>query len=167
MSSSYTIAATFTRTNARYLGSKVAADLRQFSLHYGSPALNSIQDYLDELVELLAGGWLATYEFGFKQAEKRVLSYMYRVDHAGNLYEDGGAGGILPRMAVSGASYFNFLTYDASWWDLTDAQRQTVRDGLVLRRGTGNEPHDGAGYWATERTYVSGRALERRVFRPW
>lgn len=50
---------TFTRTNARLIASKIAADLRQMRLFYGKPSAERVDEYVDELVELLARRWIA------------------------------------------------------------------------------------------------------------
>ena len=63
MSTTYTTSSTFTRTNARYLASKVAADLRQMRLFYGRPSDGEIDDYNTELIELLVGGYLDSVDY--------------------------------------------------------------------------------------------------------
>ena len=77
MSSTYTFSTSFTITHARYLASKVAADMRQMNLHYGAPNLVQIPDYEEELAILLKGGYVWAYEFGFKRDEKRVVTCYY------------------------------------------------------------------------------------------
>ena len=50
---------TFTRTSAKYLVSKVAADLRQMQRLHRAPADAQIDAYVEELITLLAGAtWL-------------------------------------------------------------------------------------------------------------
>ena len=51
----------FTRTHAKYLASKVVADLYQCARLYGRPSANSIPDYESELVELLAGAYAQVF----------------------------------------------------------------------------------------------------------
>ena len=63
-----TTTATFTRTNATHLAAKVIADLYQRSVLYGRPTEDAIDDYETELIELLANGYVDTYEFGFNEA---------------------------------------------------------------------------------------------------
>jgi hypothetical protein len=77
--SSYSLAETFTHTEARYLASKVVADLYQCSRLYRSPAASDIPDYETELVERLVKGYISRYEFGFKKDGKRVVSWQYEV----------------------------------------------------------------------------------------
>lgn len=54
--STYSLSETFTRTEARYLASKVVADLYQCSRLYSSPAASRVSDYETELVEHLVKG---------------------------------------------------------------------------------------------------------------
>lgn len=166
---SYTHTNTFTRTHARHLASKVVADLYQCSLLYEKPSESSIADYQEELVTLLADGYVDTYEFGFKRDGRRVLTWHYTVTASGEL--DGGESrsGYLTRgIDVENAQYFNFLTHSNAWFALTSSVRDTIENGLPFQRTHGSAPSDGNGYWKTEHTYSAGGVLmERKVFRPW
>ncbi len=164
----FTYTTAFTRTHAKYLASKVVADLYLCSLVYGRPASASIESYEEELVTLLAGRYVATYEFGFKRSGKRVLSWFYSVGTAGDLDGDIRSGGLVRGIDVSSALYFNFMTHTDAWFDLSVTDRKAIEDALPFQRSAGSEPGDGDGYWATERRYAAGGVLvERRVFRPW
>lgn len=166
MSSTYT--KSFTRTHAKYLASKVVADLYQCSLLYDSPSSDSIEAYEEELTTLLADGYVATYEFGFKASEKRVLSWHYTVGPAGELVGDSRSGSLTRGVDVSHAQYFNFLTYTDEWRSLSVGAREAVKAALPFQRTSGSAPGDGSGYWSTEHAYSAGGVLvERRVFRPW
>jgi hypothetical protein len=76
MTSSFTTTATFTRTHAKQLAAKVVADLYQCAVLYEQPPPSHITDYETELIELLAGEYVAKYEFGFKKKRPthRVLA---------------------------------------------------------------------------------------------
>lgn len=167
-----TIAASqsFTRTHAKYLASKVVADLYQCARLYGRPTTDSIPDYEAELVELLVGGYVDEYEFGFKKDGKRVVSWHYAVTAGGDLVgggTDDNAGGVYARAKVAGADYFNFLSYSQKWWDLTSSDRERIKGTLPFSRSTGTLPADGNGYWVQDRTYSSsGTSVARRTFRP-
>ncbi|MEX2375379.1 MAG: hypothetical protein WD942_07300 [Dehalococcoidia bacterium] len=160
----------FTRTHAKYLASKVIADLYQCARLYGRPSTDDIPDYEAELVELLAGGYVNEYEFGFKQDGKRVVSWQYRVTAGGDLIgggTDDGAGGVYARAQVAGAGYFNFLSYSQKWFDLASSDRDRFNEELPISRAAGQLPADGDGYWFQDRTYTSsGTAVARRTFRP-
>lgn len=167
LSHSYTFSNSFTRTHAKYLASKIAADLYQFKLRYGKPEGDVIDAYQNELIELLGNEWLAFYEFGFLVDGNRLLSYRYRVDASGTITQDSAPGGILPRIDVSNAEYFNRVTYSSAWWSLSPEGRERIRGQLPVKRSVTADPTDGTGRWMVERSYVSGRAVERSVFRPW
>lgn len=163
---STTTTSTFTRTNARYLASKIAADLRQLRSFYGRPTEQQIDDLSDELVEMLAGGYVATYEAGFRKEGKRVVSERYSVSSSG-LATDERAGGIYARADVTGASWFTFMNYSDAWWDLSDTARKAVKDSVAIDRSPGTEPTDGNGYWENGRNYASGgTSTSRSGFRP-
>ena len=158
----------FTRTHARYLASKVVADLYQCARLYGSPSTRSILDYESELVEMLAGGYVSEYEFGLKQNEKRLLSWSYRVTAGGDLVGgDDRPGGLFARASVAAAFYYNFLSYSPAWFILPETEKQTIFACLPFTRTSGSLPTDGNGYWIADRTYSNGGvAVARRTFRP-
>ena len=165
---SYTYTTTFTRTHAKYLASKVVADLYQCYLLYDRPAFAWVEAYQEELTTLLAGGYVEAYEFGFKRNEKRVLAWHYTVGPAGYLEGDNRSGGLTRGVDVADARYFNFLTLSYKWGRLSPAERDAVERTLPFLRPSGAAPEDGLGYWATEHGYSAGGVLvARRVFRPW
>ena len=168
--STITATQTFTRTHAKHLASKVAADLHQCARLYNKPRASEVADYQAELVELLVGGYVAKYEFGFKKNGKRVVTWQYRVNASGDLVGGGvddRAGGVYARAKVADAVYFNFLSYSQKWWDLTQGARKAIKDRLPIHRSSGALPADGNGYWISDRTYANGGiAVSRRTFRP-
>jgi len=168
MSLSGTYSESFTWTHAEYLASKVVADLYQCSRLYGSPAAADVTGYEQELIAMLAGGYIAEYEFGFKKGESRVVSWQYRVTILGTLVGgDDRAGGVYAKADVSGASYYNFMTYSAAWSSLSPAQQVAVSRLHPIARATGTLPADGNGYWTGDRTYSNGGvSVGRRTFRP-
>ena len=165
---SYTLTRTFTRTSARYIASKVVADLRLKQLYYGQPSDARINDYFSELTDLLAYGYVAQIEYGFKGNGNRVVSLEYTVRSDGTL-EDNRAGRVYARADISGADWFSFLTYSTKWlWDLTPEQRIRFQAQLRIKRTTGTGPGDGDGYWNIDRLYSSdGVGTQRRTFRPY
>lgn len=170
MTSSLTASETFTRVHARYLASKVVADLHQCASIYGKPFQASIDGYRDELVEMLVHEYVDKYEFGFKKDNKRVVAWRYHVDTSGDLVggEDDRPGGIYARADVSAARYFNYMSYSSRWFALTSDDREQFREGLPFSRTSGSLPGDGNGYWSTDRSYANGgRQLRRETFKPW
>jgi hypothetical protein len=168
--STITASQSFTRTHAKYLASKVVADLYQCARLYGRPSTDGIPGYEAELVELLVGGYVDEYEFGFKLESKRVVSWQYAVTANGDLLgggTDDGAGGVYARAKVAGTDYFNFLTYSQKWSNLASADRDRIKKSLPFSRSTGTLPTDGNGYWVQDRTYTSsGTSVARKTFRP-
>ncbi len=65
MTATATRSATFTITDARYVGAKVGADLRLLNSLYGRPSLDSIAGFAEEAALLLRDGYLGTVDFGF------------------------------------------------------------------------------------------------------
>lgn len=165
--SAHSTTQTFTRTNAKYLASKVVADLYQCSRFYGKPAVANVADYETELIELLAAGYLADYEFGFKKDGKRIVTWQYTV-HDGDLVgTDDNSGRVYARADVSGSVYYNFASFSDKWFALTKAQRESFEASLPFQRTGGSLPVDGSGYWMSDKNYSNGgTAVTRRTFRP-
>lgn len=166
MSYSFTTSETFTRTHARYISSKIGADLRLMMRYYGRPTEAEIEDYMVELTELLAGGYVSSFEAGFRKNGLRIVSLLYEVRADGTISDDQ-AGGVYARADVSSASWFTFLTYSSEWDLLSAAERARIRDSLPVDRTPGSAPGDGAGYWESGRSYAAGGVgAARRGFRP-
>ena len=133
MSYSYTTDQTFSRVNAKYLATKVAADLHLFNLYYGYPVASDIPAYLEELTELLADEYVAAYEFGFKRDEKRVIAVRYTVTPWGQLVADDPAGRVFATADTSGARYYNYLTHNQKWFNLAPEQRSRIEAACLFR----------------------------------
>lgn len=162
----YTYAETFTRTHARKLAGRVTSDLRQCHLIYGKPSESALADYLTELEELLTRGYVSQYQFGFQRNGQTVWSLRYTVGPDGGLTSAGIAGGVPARHDVTGAAYFNFLTFSPSWGQLSLAARKAIEDTLPFIRETGTLPGTANGTWTTDRTYAAGGiAVQRSIFK--
>jgi hypothetical protein len=156
----------FTRTHARDIASKVAADLRQMRLFYDKPSESSTQEYIEEFVELLVGRYLHTVEYGFKRNDDWVISARYEVRSDGTV-TDTGTGDLYARADIEGASFHSFLTYTSTWEGLTSSERQNIKQSLPFQRGFGSEPGHVNGYWETGKSYASGGVgAVRSVWRP-
>jgi hypothetical protein len=143
---------TFTRTNARHIGSKIAADLRQVYSFYGQPTLTRIDDYCDEIVELLARKWVKTVEYGFRKDGAWILSLRYEVSDDGTI-SDTGTGRVHPNADVTGASFYSFLTHTSKFFE---EDHDSVIDGLPIKRTSADEPSHTGGYWESGKSYASG-----------
>jgi HORMA domain-containing protein len=157
---------TFTRTSARYLASKVAVDLYRFHRYYGRPTEKQIEDYLEELTELLAGRYVASVEYGFKNGNSRVLTLLYRVRFDGSL-SDASPGGVYARAAVGSATWFSYLENTSAWSDLSATERERIESSLPFSRTFGFSPTDGVGRWVLDRGYsADGTGVQRCSFIP-
>lgn len=165
----YSQTQTFTRTEARYLASKVVADLHQCARLYGQPSVGSIEDYKTELVERLVKGYIYRYEFGFKKDTKRILSWQYEVkdgDFVGGGTDDR-PGCVYARADISGASYYNHTISTVKWAELSAEEQATFEATLPFNRLEMSAPDDGYGYWTADKTYSRGGVeVARRTFRP-
>jgi hypothetical protein len=168
MTLSFTKTATFSIVHARYLASKVAADMHLCAHYYGKPSEAEIREYAEELAQYLNEGYIAEYEFGFKKDEKRIVTWHYRVDANGNLTTDDRPGKIAAYVDVADATLFNFLTQNSRFFNLPADERARLKARLPVQRTSGQPPSDGSGYWVSDRNYFSGGCgLGRRTFQPY
>jgi Bacterial HORMA domain family 1 len=167
MSYSYTLSETFSITHARHIASRLAGDMRLMNAYYDYPSLVSIDNFLEEIAQLLAKGYLATFEIGFKGNGRRVFSLYYEVLVDGTL-SDSRSGGVPAGHDVGGAAPFNYLTHSAAWFALSQSERDAFEAILPVQRTPGPEPVDGDGYWVAEdRSYASGgTGMRRRKYVP-
>jgi hypothetical protein len=162
-----TATSTFTIIHARYLASKVAADMHLCAQYYGHPSEQQIRDYAEELAQYLNKGYIYEYEFGYKKDGRRLVTWRYRLDENGVLTTDDRAGKVVAYVDISGGLFFNFLTHNARWFRLPLEQREQFENSLPIQRTGGQPPTDGAGYWVSDRNYFSGgRGLSRETFQP-
>jgi hypothetical protein len=162
-----TATATFTRSDAKYVTSKVITDLKQFQRWYGAPADSDIEGYSAELVAMLAGRYMSWVEYGFWRAGKWQVSVRYEVRADGSLDTDSRAGGVPRGHDVIGARFFSFMCWSSEWSHLTAAEQQAIYDPLPFTRTTGTEPGYATGSFTYDRTYsVSGNGVARRTFSP-
>ena len=167
MTYSFTKSSTFTKIGAKYIASKIAADLQGMKDYYGKPKESWIRDYDEELTELLVGGYLESVEYGFMRNNQRVATLYYEVRSDGSL-SDEKSGGVYARADISGAKWFSFLIHNRKWDSLSNTDKQQIEARLPIKRTPGQEPQDGNGRWVTDRKYSSqGVGTQRRIFRPY
>ena len=163
--SSYTVSETntFTITHARHMAAKVAADLKRMQRFYGAPTDKNIADYEAEVIELLKAGYLDTVTLGYKRGDNWIeptLRYTAK-DLAGLSSNDDDPGKVRPNADISGASFYNYLTYSSAWFALTPSQRQSFENGLPFQRTGAAEPGI-SGYLMPDCTYsAGGKSLDR------
>ena len=167
MSYSFTTSDTFTIINARRLAAKVASDMHLCAQYYGRPLEDDIRRYAEELAQYINEGYVEEYEFGYVKNGKRVVSWRYRIDEHGVLTADDRPGKVVPYIDISGATFFNHLTQNSRFFQLSAAQQIRFKAGLPVQRTNGDSPSDGLGYWTNDRNYFSGgRGLNRQTFQP-
>jgi hypothetical protein len=167
MSYSFTTSSTFTIIHARYLASKVAADMHLCAQYYGKPTEEKIRNFAEELAQYLKEGYLAEYEFGYKKDGKRVVTWRYKVDANGILTTDESPGKVVAYVDIEGATIYNFLTQSPKFLALTSEQQASFEAAMPVQRSSGSPPSDGNGYWTTDRNYFSGgQGLGRQTFQP-
>jgi len=168
MTTTYTISETFTRSNARYVASKVAADLRLLQRFYGRPTDAEIDAYTDELAELLLGGYVQRVTYGFKRGSTWVVALRYEARLDGSLDADDRAGRVTPGIDITGASFYSYLVHSYAWELLDAAERARIEARLPVQRTSADEPSSSNGSWAQDRSYsAGGNGVRRASFRPW
>ena len=166
MTATATKTATFTITDARYVGAKIGADLRLLNAVYGRPSLVSIGDFAEEAALLLRDGYLGTVDYGFWDAAANSwkLRLRYTATTGGYLLND--RPGKLPAgAAVAGYPFCSYLTYSVAFEALTAARQDAVRDALPIRRLGADEPVTGLGTSQSGHGYGrNGAGVTRDVF---
>lgn len=152
---SFTTSHTFTLSNAAYVGSKVATDLKIMQILFGQPTDEWIEKYKKEMAELLFGGYLKTVTYGFKKGTNWIVAVRYEAQLDGTLSVDDRAGRLigLAGTDVSGASHSSYLIYSDKWHRLSATTRAEIEQRIGFSRVGTAEPGTGVGYWATEKTY--------------
>lgn len=158
---------TFTKTSARHVASKVAADLRLVQLAYGDPDDERIAAYEAELVELLAGGYVRRVTYGFRRYGSWIsptLRYEALLD--GTLIVDDRAGKIPRGCDVDGARFGSYLCHNSKWDRLSSAEKSAIERELPFQRSAGEEPGTLSGTWVTDKSYShNGGGLSRSALR--
>lgn len=171
MSSSYTtsLTETFTIIHARHIASKVATDLMRFQRFYGFPTTAAIDDYEEELVQLLKHDVVREVTYGFKRNDKwTVATVRYEAHSDGSLSTDDDPGKIRPGHNTEGAYFTSFLSYNDRWWELSPSERQRIREDCPFQRTSGESPQLESGYWSNDLSYsAGGRGLGRSSVREW
>jgi len=166
MSTTFTNSTSFTRTHARYLASKVAADLRQMRIFYAQPSDAAIDNFVIELTELLVGGYLASVDYGLRRNGGWVVALSYTVRN-GTLSADDRAGRVPVGADVAGASWYSYLRHSDKWSGLTQSERDRIEATIPVKRTGASEPGMGSGnVWIEDKVYTSaGTSFTRRTLK--
>jgi hypothetical protein len=146
MSISTTRSATFTITEARYVGAKIGADLRLLNTLYGRPSLTNIDDYAEEVAVLLRDGYLNTVDYGFKDHETNTWKLRLRYTATtGGYLTDSRPGSLPTALAVAAYPFFSYLNYSTKYHLLTASEQAKVDASVSITRTGADEPSTGAG----------------------
>lgn len=157
---------TFTITHARHMAAKVAADLKRFQRFYNALSDQKIDEYEEEVVTLVKGGYLDEVTYGFKRNGKWIApTIKYTAKEILLASTDDDPGKIPPGCNVSGAKFYSFLKYSDSWWSLPSVEKSKLKSSLPFNRTGADEPGVN-GYFSNDKTYAAGgRALSRSTVR--
>ena len=161
---STTYSGTYTITNAQYLASKIAADLKQMQLFYGRPIDTEIDNFVQELVILLKDGYLESIDYGFKkeQSGSWILALSYAVNPlTGTL--DQNPGRIPPGSDITGASFYSFRRFSSKYANLLPTERQKIDALNPIKWSIGLDPLTGL-FGTHDRSYSSGgQQIDRKI----
>lgn len=164
MTTSMTRASTFTIADARYVSSKLGADLRNLNARYGQPALSVIDAYVEETAQYLKAGYLESVDFGFKDGDRWILRLRY-VAAAGGYLRDETPGRLPSAVQVNGYAFHSYLKQNNTFTNLGSADRAAFKDGLPIQRSAGLEPSAFGGQYGNQAQYArNGAGLDRTVY---
>lgn len=166
MTISTTRSATFTITEARYVGAKIGADLRLLNTLYGRPSLSDIDDYAEEAAVLLRDGYLNTVDYGFKDHETNTWKLRLRYTATtGGYLTDSRPGSLPTALAVAGYPFQSYLTRSTKYHLLPAAEQAKVDAAVPITRTGADEPSAGAGSTSSGVGYSrNGGGVTRDVF---
>ena len=127
-----------------------------------------IADYVEELITLLAGGYVDSVEYGFKRANNWAVALRYTANSDGTVSGTDDRPGRVPLGDVQGTGFGSFLVYSSKWSLLSTDERGRIERTLPFVRTSGSEP---GGAWSYGgKTYsrdgVSLRRGRDRAVRP-
>lgn len=166
MTGSATRTASFTIIDARYVGAKIAADLRMLHNLYGKPTLTRIDDYTEEVALLLRDGYLNTVDYGFREPSGTAwrVRLRYTATTGGQLIDN--RPGRMPAAAdVTGLDFYSYLTYSTKYLQLAEATQASVKATLPITRTGAPEPTASAGSHTSGHGYGrNGAGVTRDVY---
>ena len=164
MTYSLTRTSTFTITEARYIASKLGADLRNLNARYGRPRLDWIPDYVEETAQYLKASYLDYVDFGFKTGGEWKLRLRYTAVAGGQLRDDV-PGGLPSALDVAPYEFHSFLSQNDAFHALTTTERASFKAALPIDRTPGTEPTAYAGSNGSTSQYSrSGQGLDRSLY---
>jgi hypothetical protein len=166
MTSTGTRTATFTITEARYVGAKIGTDLRLLNSLYGAPSLARIDKFTEEAALLLRDGYLGTVSYGFRDGTTNEWKLRLRYTATtGGYLTDSRAGSLPATASVDGYNFYSYLTYSSKFLALSGAEKAKIEGTLPLARGTADQPAARSGTVGTANSYSrNGVGVARDVF---
>jgi hypothetical protein len=159
-----TASSTFTKTDAQYLASRIAADLKQVQQFYGKPSDTEITDYVVEAAVLLHHRLLDNVKYGYKLNGYWIFAIEYSTNYLGQLQANDMPGSIPPAAQVTGASWSSYLSRRTNA-DLSEETIQSIDEVIPVSRTGGSEPQFSGGQWESDKGYErSGVGLQRRTY---
>jgi hypothetical protein len=157
-----TINTTFTKTHAEHIASKIAADLYQLQRLYGSPSEKQISDYVIELINFLADGYLESVDYGFKKNGEWILAVSYKIcETTGNLRDDN-SGRIPVGKDITGCAWGSYLRNNRKYYDLPGAQKDKILATIPIKRDHAPDPLSGSS-GNHDKTYAAGGVEANRT----
>jgi Bacterial HORMA domain family 1 len=168
MTSTITETRTFTINHARYVASKIAADLDLLRAYHGKPPEQHVTDLAGEAALILAARYLKSVEYGFRRNGLTILALKYVARSDGTLTSDDRPGRVHAEANLDDARWYSFLEYNEAFLNLPQADRDRFEATLPIQRQGAPAPQAGIdGYWEQTRTYSSnGEGVLRHMFRP-
>lgn len=168
MTSTLTETRTFTLTHARYVTSKIAADLDLLRVYHGRPSEYQVTQFAEEAALYIAARYLASVEYGFRRNGVTVLALKYEARSDGTLTTDDRPGRVYHEIDVSNTDWYSYLITNHAFTTLPQSEQNRFEATLPLQRTAMPAPVAGSnGYWEQNRTYsFNGEGVLRRVFRP-
>jgi hypothetical protein len=154
---------TFTITNAKYLGSKIAADLYQMQQFYGKPSIVDINNYVDEAVTLMKDGYLQSVDYGFKKNGIWIFALSYEISSSGSV--DNNPGRVSLGANITGATWGSYLRTSTKFNNLSASEQQKIKDSITVKRSGAADPQSGTSS-SFDRSYSSGNVdLNRKTIK--
>ncbi|PIR51710.1 hypothetical protein COU77_04285 [Candidatus Peregrinibacteria bacterium CG10_big_fil_rev_8_21_14_0_10_49_16] len=167
MTTTGTLTETFTRTDARFLASRIASDLEQVHIFYpGLLSAEAVADHIREVVELLAYRYMDCADYGFKRNGEWIFRLRYKVRWDGWVVRNDESGGIPATINTVGAVFNSYMQYTDAFNALTTEQRLAFKKTKLpwVRVGATETPL-ATGPSASCKTYGrNGVSIDRNLF---
>jgi len=163
---SYSTTQTFTKTDVRYVTSKVKTALRLMLQFYGSPSETLIERFGLEMEALIAADYLKEVIYGFRLGANHVPGVTLKYTPASLTSQDDLPGGVTPGVNIAGATFHSFLEYNEKFFKLSLEERAKFEATLPFQRGTSERPGAGGGIWVNQKSYSSsGQGVVQSVLK--